>query len=149
VTHDDHVLVDVKAKQSDTKGEFNGIPIEDKREAETTLRTRNGQTIFIGGLRRFDDEKTVTKIPILGDIPVVNFMFRNNNVTKECTELMVFLTCNVLPDQVPELTPQMQAQYDKMGYMPAVPDSQRELLNSTLHPNDEGRDPVWRWRRPR
>ncbi|MBI3118503.1 MAG: hypothetical protein HYZ00_07440, partial [Candidatus Hydrogenedentes bacterium] len=66
VTHDDHIIVKVAGKESSTAGEFNGIPIEDKRELETNLRMANGQTIFIGGLRKNDNNTTVRKVPILG-----------------------------------------------------------------------------------
>ncbi|NIA14463.1 MAG: hypothetical protein GWP08_10300 [Nitrospiraceae bacterium] len=147
VTHDDHIISDVSIKQSDTKGEVNNIPIEDKRETETTLRTKNGQTVFIGGLRRFDDELQTKKIPVLGDIPVVNFLFRSNIVRKESTELLIFLTCSILPEEMPGLTPDLQAAHDELAGTSKVPDSQADLWKSIAKPKTLIRDPAWKWRR--
>jgi type IV pilus secretin PilQ/predicted competence protein len=148
VTHDDHVIVDLSAKQSDTKGEsVTGVPIEDKREADTSLRVRNGQTIFIGGLRRFDDELSVRKTPILGDIPVLNFLFRNQTVVKDNVELLIFLTCNIMPEMVPELTPAQKDKFDKLGGVGEEDiNATRDLVRNYLHPDDQ-RDPIYKWRR--
>ena len=147
VTHDEHIISDVSVKQSDTKGEVNNIPVEDKRETETTLRTKDGQTVFIGGLRRFDDELQTKKVPVLGDIPVVNVLFRSNLVRKESTELLVFLTCNILPEDVPGLTPELQAAHDELEGTSKVPDSQADLWKSIARPKSLARDPAWKWRR--
>lgn len=148
VTHDDHVISDVNVKQSDTKGELNNIPIEDKRETKTTLRTRNGQTVFIGGLRRFDDELQARKVPVLGDIPVMNLMFRNNVVKKESTELLVFLTCNVLPDEMEEMPAELQAAHEELDTIPKTQNAGKALWRETVHPNAV-EDPAWKWRRSR
>ncbi len=147
VTHDDHVVSDIAIKQSDTKSEVNSIPVEDKRETETTLRTRNGQTVFIGGLRRFDDQVQSRKVPLLGDIPVMNFMFRNNIIRKESTELLVFLTCNILPDEMPELSAPLQTAHDEIEYTSRVPDSQADLFKTIGNPKANTPDPAWKWRR--
>lgn len=147
VTHDNHIIVDVDAKQSDTKGEsITGIPPEDKREAQTTLRVRDGQTIFIGGLRRFDDELTVRKTPVLGDIPVLNFLFRNQQVIKESVELLIFLTTHVLPESMPELTPYQKERFDALGGQPHHVDATRGMVRGYIHP-EEQRDPFYKWRR--
>ena len=147
VTHDDHIISEVNVKQSDTKGEVNNIPVEDKRETQTTLRTRNGQTVFIGGLRRFDDEYQTKKVPVLGDIPIMGVMFKNNIVRKESTELLVFLTCNVLPDELDQLGPDLQAAHDELEGMDKAPDSQKTLWQSIVKPKSLQPDPAWKWRR--
>jgi type IV pilus assembly protein PilQ len=146
VTHDDHIIVEVEGKESGTAGEFQGVPIEDKREVSTTIRVRNGQTIFIGGLRKNDNDKTVRKVPILGDVPVVNFLFRQDITTERTSELMIFLTCNVLPDDYPGLAPRQQMEYDKGVNMPMKPDAHFNQVHSFLHPS-EMRDPLWNVRR--
>lgn len=146
VTHEDDVIVKIDVKQSDTKGEFEGIPIEDKREAGTTLRARDGQTIFIGGLRKFDDTQTIRKVPFLGDIPVANFLFRSNVNGTEINELLIFLTCHVLQEHVPDLTPYQQMKYDELGGTPLVPTTERDVMGNIAHPG-RVREPFWRWRR--
>jgi len=144
VTHDDHILVDIKAKQSKASPTptTSGIPIEIKREAETSLRTRNGQTIFIGGLREFSDDSSITKVPVLGNLPILNFMFRTTEIGQKCSELMIFVTCNVVPEEIPDLTPEQRAQFELLQQAPRIPESQKELGHKTLHPKRNQR-PYW------
>jgi len=146
VSHDDHILAKINAKQSHQSGVFNNIPIEAKRTTETTLRTKNGQTIFIGGLRRLDDSTQVKKVPVLGDIPVLNILFRNNVIQKQSTELLVFLTCNVLPDEIAPLSPELQSVHDELDNTPKVPTKRGGIGRTMLRPK-EVTDREWHWRR--
>jgi general secretion pathway protein D len=70
-------------------------PVIAKRSAYSRVGIRNGNTIVIGGL--MEDRKTVTvsKVPILGDIPIVGHAFRRDVKTKSKTELLIFLTPHV------------------------------------------------------
>ncbi len=147
VTHDNDIIVDVQTKQSSISGlSETGVPIEDKREASTTLLTGNGRTIFIGGLRNVSDRLDVSKLPVLGDIPIAKFLFSQNDIEKINTELLVFMTCNVVDKELPELSPEQRTRHDKLDTVPEVPDSQRALFRSMTHP-EEIRDPAWKWRR--
>ncbi|MFA6244376.1 MAG: secretin N-terminal domain-containing protein, partial [Candidatus Hydrogenedentales bacterium] len=147
VTHDNSTIVNVQAKQSSVSGlTESGVPIEDKREAETTLRAQDGRTIFIGGLRNVTDRLSVSKVPVLGDIPVLNLAFRSRDLEKINTELMIFLTCRVMGEELPELTPNHQENFNKIGLVPEVPDSQRAMFRDIAKPQ-EMRDPAWKWRR--
>jgi len=144
VTHDNHIGIQIDVKQSIVSGfTTTDVPIEAKRQIVTNLRLSDGQTIFIGGLRQHDDRLTVKKVPVLGDIPLLNFFFRTNSVKKENIELLVFLTCNVMPDDPPELTPYQKEKYDKLGGTPEMPDGTRAVLRPYLHP-EEQRDPIWK-----
>ena len=146
VSHDDHIMAKINAKQSHQSGVFNNIPIEAKRTTETTLRTKNGQTIFIGGLRRLDDSTQAKKVPVLGDIPVLNILFRNNVIQKQSTELLIFLTCNVLPDEVAPLSPELQSVHDELDNTPKVPTKRGGIGRAMLKPR-EATDREWHWRR--
>jgi len=145
VTHDDHIISLVNVKESNTSGSFNNVPIENKRELSTSLRMANGQTVFMGGLRKNDDGMNVRKVPVLGDIPVVNFLFRTNKKTDRKNELVVFLTCNVVKD-ASELTPHQQDKLDEAGDPKLDVNGGNELFEYTVHPGDL-RDPVWKYRR--
>lgn len=148
VTNDNHILIDLDAKQSDTKGEsVTGVPPEDKREMTTTLLLRDGQTIFIGGLRRFDDELTVRKTPILGDIPILNLLFRNQAVVHENLELMIFLTCNVLGEDVPDLTPRQKRKFDELGGRMGAVNGTKALLDGYRKGKPDRTKPFAKWRR--
>ncbi|MCC6796713.1 MAG: AMIN domain-containing protein [Candidatus Hydrogenedentes bacterium] len=147
ITHTNDTIVLIQAKQSSVSGlTETGVPIEDKREAQTTLRAQDGRTIFIGGLRNTSNVLNVNKIPVLGDIPVLNFMFRNTNAEKQNTELLIFLTCRVMDQELPELTVTQQEEFDKLDATPKVPDGQRANFHDILRPQDM-RDPMWKWRR--
>lgn len=146
VTHDNNILTTIKAKESSTAGEFNGIPIEDLREVSTTLHLHDSQTIFIGGLRKNNDSTTVRKVPVLGDVPVVNVLFRKNDKTNAVNELLIFLTCHVVKDNQKMTAYQTQTHEDASS-MPGKPDSQNELMHETLFPGKYN-DPIWKWRRP-
>lgn len=148
VTHDNHIMAKISGKESGTAGEFNGIPIEDKREIETSLRVNNGQTIFIGGLRKRDNDATIRKVPILGDIPVINFAFRSNQRREQTNELLIFLTCSVLDDELPELTPYQRAQHQTGRNIPNEVNAEQSLFHDALYPG-EMREPVWRYRSPK
>lgn len=98
VTHDDNIICTLEAKESATNGTFNGVPIEDKREISSTMRLADGQTIYIGGLRKNSNTSSARKIPILGDIPIMGAAFRSNSRDEKINEMLVFLTCSVLKD---------------------------------------------------
>lgn len=61
------------------------------RESETTVRLRDGETLVIGGLYNSHDNKTMVKVPFLGDIPLLGNLFRSTNKSKDDTEIIVLL----------------------------------------------------------
>jgi general secretion pathway protein D len=70
-----------------------------KRTASTTLVVDDQQTVVIGGLMRDATTKTKQKIPVLGDLPVLGFLFRSSETTKRKTNLLLILTPYVIHDQ--------------------------------------------------
>lgn len=147
VTHNKEILVDIQTKQSSISGfSVDNVPIEEKRSAKTTLRTTDDRTIFIGGLRRADNTTDIRKVPVLGDVPVFSFLFRNNTINKINTELLVFLTCRVIDDALPPLTDEQQVEYERLDNTPREPNAQRDLFHSLVKPRDVG-DPSLKWRR--
>ncbi len=71
-------------------------PILATREAQTSVIVKDGQTVVIGGLMKDDRAISESKVPILGDIPLLGAFFKTKSVTKEKTELLVFLTPRVV-----------------------------------------------------
>lgn len=74
-------------------------PTTAKRTAKTVVVARDQQTIVIGGLIQERTVKSVQKVPLLGDIPVLGWLFRDNGVTKQRTNLLLFLTPYIIRDQ--------------------------------------------------
>ena len=71
------------------------------REAMTNVRIKSGQTIAIGGLVKEDISDEVTKVPILGDLPLLDKLFTHQAKVVKKTDLLFFMTVTVLKEQVP------------------------------------------------
>ncbi|WP_437326758.1 type II secretion system secretin GspD [Sorangium sp. So ce381] len=102
VNDSDQVRLELSEEISDAgaplEGALGAIPIN-KRTASTTLVVRDQQTVVIGGLMRDGMTTSETKIPVLGDIPVLGFLFRQRVKTKTKTNLLLVLTPYVIRDQ--------------------------------------------------
>jgi type II secretory pathway component GspD/PulD (secretin) len=73
-----------------------GLPDKITRTASTMVRVRDGQTIVIGGLQQEEERRIRTKVPLLGDIPLVGALFRSSDTVKNKTDLVIFITPRVL-----------------------------------------------------
>lgn len=69
-----------------------------KRSADTIVRLKDGQTMVIGGLIGSDEAKQMSKIPFLGDIPILGNLFKHIQKGKSDTEVMIFLTAHEVDD---------------------------------------------------
>ncbi len=74
------------------------LPHTQVRKTSTTVRVDDGKTVFIAGLLRDDDQVTITKFPILGDIPLICYLFRNTKHTKLKTNLILEITPRIVKD---------------------------------------------------
>ncbi|MFN7161652.1 MAG: secretin and TonB N-terminal domain-containing protein [Fimbriimonadales bacterium] len=72
------------------------LPQLARRNADTTIRVANGETIIIGGLLREADIKTIQKVPLLGDLPFLGYFFRRTTSTRDKSEIMITLTVRVM-----------------------------------------------------
>ncbi len=66
------------------------------RSADTIVTVKDGEPMIIGGLIGAEEEKSVSKIPFLGDLPILGSLFRSHRKSKSESELMIFLTAHVL-----------------------------------------------------
>lgn len=74
------------------------IPEQRNQELFTQRRVANGETIVVGGFIRKNDSNSITKIPILGDLPIVGSLFRGTSKTTADRELLIFITPTIIPD---------------------------------------------------
>ncbi len=83
-----------------------GAVVTTKRQASTSVTVEDGQTVVIGGLIRDDTVKTVSKVPLLGDIPILGTLFRSEREAKTKTNLLIFITPRVVttPEEHMRLT---------------------------------------------
>ncbi|MEE9412834.1 MAG: type IV pilus secretin PilQ [Methylococcales bacterium] len=103
ITPDNQIVMELKITK-DTRGALtpDGIAI-DTREIETTVQVANGETIVLGGIYENTKNRTVNKIPILGDLPGIGFLFRKTNVTDDKKELLIFITPKVLDEKLTDI----------------------------------------------
>lgn len=78
-------------------------PITSSRAAETEVQIKDGQTVVIGGLVKDESFERETKVPILGDLPLVGWLFKRKEVSDssnptEKTDLLIFVTARILKD---------------------------------------------------
>ena len=93
------VTLEVKPEISEIlefKGQFDERPIVASRKAETTVRLRDGETLVIGGLVSEKTEEVINKIPILGDIPILGWLFKSKSLQKQKTTLYIFVTPRII-----------------------------------------------------
>lgn len=97
-----NITLELHPEVSDISGSstFSGaqIPIIGTRTAITNVSINNGDTLAIGGLIREKTDKTVTKVPLLGDIPFVGNLFKHKVDSKRKTNLIIFITPKILKD---------------------------------------------------
>ncbi|TYO97565.1 general secretion pathway protein D [Geothermobacter ehrlichii] len=80
-------------------GNINEVgPTFTKRQLRNTVLARNGQTIVLGGLIGTNIKSTESKVPLLGDIPLLGRLFRSSGTTEQKTNLLVFITPHIIRD---------------------------------------------------
>lgn len=102
ITPDGNIFMDVdvtKDSPNYSQQTPGGIPI-DTKHVQTQVLIDNGGTVVIGGIYTQAESTSVSKVPLLGDIPVVGNLFKSTGKTNNRTELLIFLTPRVLSDQL-------------------------------------------------
>jgi general secretion pathway protein D len=98
-----YVTMEIEQKVNDVGGQvsFNGtdVPIITKREAKSSVIVKDQGTIVLGGLIKENKTITETKVPFLGDIPLLGAAFRGKSTTKVRNELILFIRPTVLRNQ--------------------------------------------------
>ncbi|MBK8479975.1 MAG: type II secretion system secretin GspD [Proteobacteria bacterium] len=101
VNESDVVRMEIEQEVSDViSANYNQLgPATSKREVKTTVVVRDQQTVVIGGLMADTVRETESKVPILGDIPVIGALFRQTQRSVQKTNLIIVLTPYVIRDQ--------------------------------------------------
>ncbi|KJR42194.1 general secretion pathway protein D [Candidatus Magnetoovum chiemensis] len=103
ITEGDYINLDIYQEISQVKDSSENItisvgPTTTKRATKTTVIVKDKQTVAIGGLIEEKQNETIDKIPLLGDIPVLGWLFKSKKDTKDKINLMVFLTPYIIND---------------------------------------------------
>ncbi len=81
-------------------GDGNITLLQERTLSSGEIRLRDGQTLILSGIIQESDRTTVTKVPILGDIPILGALFRSTNKSNQRQEVIVLLTPQILNDGV-------------------------------------------------
>ncbi len=102
ITPDNNIIMDLKVHKDSvgqiisTGGLGGTVPSIDTRSIETQVLVADGQTVVLGGIYETELRETITKVPLLGDIPAIGFLFRSKKVVHNKAELLIFVTPRIL-----------------------------------------------------
>lgn len=133
LTEDNLIFLIVDSEQNVVVGEsVTEVPIIDTRKTKSELLLKDGQLVVMGGLRRKEITKQTNQVPILGDIPLIGFLFKYTNTVVNNTELIVFLSPHIYKEGEPILEDAMEKYWEiKERPMPSlekVKDAKKQLF---------------------
>jgi type IV pilus assembly protein PilQ len=103
ITPDDRIIMNLLVTK-DSVGEVvpsatgGFVPSIDTREVQSTAVVNDGETVVLGGIYETETRDTVSKVPVLGDIPGLGYLFRSRNTVSNKAELLIFVTPRILRD---------------------------------------------------
>ncbi len=100
ISEGDYIRLDINQEISavkDSKGQAIDL-ITTKRSAKTSVVVKDKETVAIGGLIQDTEEEIVSKVPLLGDIPLLGWIFKTKTKTRKKTNLMILLTPHIVKD---------------------------------------------------
>ncbi|UCD35699.1 MAG: SPOR domain-containing protein [Nitrospiraceae bacterium] len=105
ISEGDYVKLDIFQEISAVKSASDEIlttvgPTTTKRSTKTSVLVKDGRTVVIGGLMQERDEESVVKIPVLGDIPLLEWLFKFKSTSRNKTNLMVFLSPHIVKESL-------------------------------------------------
>lgn len=120
-----NIRMDLKAEASemDLSVAVDGAPGTINRDVSTTVTVRHGETIVLGGIFHHNEQKTVTKTPLLGHIPILGELFKNRSSEGSKKELLIFVTPRIVnpeTERIRRLLDDMKQRYkqarDEVSY---------------------------------
>jgi type IV pilus assembly protein PilQ len=96
ITTDGRVFMALAVKKDDIKGFTQGVPSLTKRSVTTGVMVDSGDTVVIGGVYEFRNREDITKLPWLGDVPLLGNLFKKRGKSHSKAELLIFVTPRVL-----------------------------------------------------
>ncbi len=100
ITPEGNIILDVDVTK-DSVGQVTtaGFAI-DTKHVNTKVLVENGGTVVLGGIFQLTDTNTITKVPLLGDVPLLGYLFRNTAKSTQKSELLIFITPTTVNGQV-------------------------------------------------
>jgi type II secretory pathway component GspD/PulD (secretin) len=101
IDEDNYITMTVHPEVSTARrvAEVDNALAVDTTQADTTMMVKDGETVVLGGLMKNTKSDTEQKIPILGDIPLLGYLFRSTQKELQKTEILVFITPHILTNE--------------------------------------------------
>lgn len=96
ILNNDAVILNVEV-QKDAAGTSGQI---DRRRVKTQVRVNNGETVVLGGIYETTNRNDISKVPFLGDLPFLGYLFKNTDRQEIKTETMIFITPRILDERL-------------------------------------------------
>ncbi|HEY5996840.1 MAG TPA: type II secretion system secretin GspD, partial [Candidatus Deferrimicrobiaceae bacterium] len=118
----DYVNLDIFQESSTVKGGSSQLlnvnqvgPTTTKRSAKTSVIVRSGDTVVLGGMMQETIATTRKQVPLLGDIPLLGYLFKYNSVSRQKTNMLIFLTPRIIknPQDMVGIADEKQKAMDK------------------------------------
>jgi type II secretory pathway component GspD/PulD (secretin) len=93
---DGSIIAELHPEYSEIQGFEQSYPVIANRKVDSTLRVADGETIVLGGLLREITSETVTKLPLLGDVPILGEIFKNRQRSAERDEIVFLITPHIV-----------------------------------------------------
>ena len=100
ITPDDRVKMDLEVKKDDVGGIYGGVPSINTSSVTTQVLVDNGDTIVLGGIYEQNTAEGVSKVPLLGDIPILGHLFKSTTKSMSKGELLIFVTPRILSEKL-------------------------------------------------
>jgi type IV pilus assembly protein PilQ len=98
ITPDDRIIMDLNVTKDSVGAVFLGVPSINTREISTQVLVDNGQTVVLGGVFEQTHTDSTTKVPLLGDLPILGHLFKQSSNVNNKEELLVFITPKILKE---------------------------------------------------
>lgn len=100
ITPDDHINMKLTATQDTPGANLGGgsVPSISSKKVSTEVMVENGGTVVIGGVFTQDISDAINKVPLLGDVPVIGWLFKSEVKSDKKTELLIFITPKIVQD---------------------------------------------------
>ena len=99
ITPEGNVILDLEVNKDSRGAPTNAGPAINTKQVKTQVLVENGGTVVIGGIFTQDEQSEINKVPLLGDIPFIGYLFQNRVKSTRKTELLVFITPKIVTDR--------------------------------------------------
>jgi type IV pilus assembly protein PilQ len=100
ITPDDNVIMTLAVNKDSVGQTTTAGPSIDTKRVSTEVLVENGGTVSLGGIYQQDQERSVQKVPLLGDLPVLGFMFKSERNSNTRSELLIFVSPKIIRETV-------------------------------------------------